>query len=74
VKFKPGTTPENRGKALGKGNGAEKRMLRAGAADNTGDLVLVTVKNSKGDKPDRKGLKAAAANIKNGECCSSLIE
>ena len=68
MQFKAGVTKENRGKALGKGNGAEKKQLKPDDAGNKGALVLVAVEDSKGKKADRKGLKASAANIRSGGC------
>ncbi|WIA17105.1 hypothetical protein OEZ85_014000 [Tetradesmus obliquus] len=63
VKFKPGVSKGNRGKALGKAKAEERRMLWASDAVGAtgGDLVLVKVTDN---KAGRVGLKAAAADIK----------
>lgn len=63
VKFKPGVSKENQGKALGKGNAAEKQLLRA---DDSGDVALVSVKLLP-DQAQRGQLRAAAARIQMGE-------
>ena len=66
VKFKPGVSKENRGRALGKAKSEERQMLWASDAAGAtgGDLVLVKVTDN---KSGRVGLKAAAADIKQGE-------
>jgi hypothetical protein len=66
VKFKPGISKENRGKALGKAKAEEQKVIASGNAVGGagGDVVLVKVKDN---KAKRVGLKAAAADIKNGE-------
>uniref|UniRef100_A0A383WFW9 Uncharacterized protein n=1 Tax=Tetradesmus obliquus TaxID=3088 RepID=A0A383WFW9_TETOB len=63
VKFKPGVSKENRGRALGKAKAEERKMLWASDAAGAtgGDLVLVKVTDN---KAGRVGLKAAAADIK----------
>jgi hypothetical protein len=70
VKFKPGVSKDNRGKALGKVKAQEKKVVWAGAADGSsaGDLVLVKLTDN---KSKRVGMKAAAANTKMGECLSA---
>lgn len=65
VKFKPGATQEQKGKALGKGRAAEKRPVRSDAVG--GDVSLVTVAMSPG-RSGRAQLRAAAAQIQAGEC------
>lgn len=64
VNFKPGATPEQKGKALGKGRAAEKRVVRSDAED--GDVSLVTVELSPGQS-GRAQLRAAAAQIQADE-------
>jgi hypothetical protein len=65
VRFKPGATPEKKGKALGKGDAAEKQLLREGD-ESYGDVALVTVKINPGQSK-RAQLRGAAARIRNGE-------
>jgi hypothetical protein len=67
VKFKPGASKENKGRALGRGKALEKKMVWAGTAagSNGGALVLVKLTDN---KSKRVGMKAAAADIKLGEC------
>lgn len=64
VKLKPSTTKENKGKALGLDQGnTEKRVIKG--RSGKGDLVLLKVKDEKGNKPsNRASLKAAADKIK----------
>uniref|UniRef100_A0A383VUP8 Uncharacterized protein n=1 Tax=Tetradesmus obliquus TaxID=3088 RepID=A0A383VUP8_TETOB len=63
VKFKPGVSKENRGRALGKAKAEERKMLWASDAAGAtgGDLVLVKLTDN---KSKRVGMKAAAADIK----------
>ncbi|WIA37337.1 hypothetical protein OEZ86_014270 [Tetradesmus obliquus] len=63
LKFKPGVSKENRGRALGKAKAEERMMLWASDAAGAtgGDLVLVKVTDN---KAGRVGLKAAVADIK----------
>jgi len=65
VVFKPGASEQQKGRALGRGNAAEKQLLTAGDA-TTGDTSLVTVKLLP-DAAKRGQLKAAAARIQEGE-------
>lgn len=65
VQFKPGTDVTGKGKALAKGRATEKRVVARGDT-TTGDLSLVTVDMSPGQSA-RGQLKAAAAQIQNGE-------
>jgi hypothetical protein len=65
VRFKPGATPEKKGKALGKGNAAEKQLLRQGD-ETSGDVAVVAVKINPGQSK-RAQLRSAAARIRNDE-------
>lgn len=69
VKFKPGTTEEKKGKALAKGNAAERSVVRPGKGPDRldeGDLSLVGVAGL----PGRARLRAAAKKIQAGERAS----
>jgi hypothetical protein len=67
VAFKPGVTQETKSKALGKVKADEKMLVTAGGAfgGNGGDVVLAKLTDN---KLKRIGMKAAAADIKNGGC------
>jgi hypothetical protein len=67
VEFKPKTTKENRGKALGKAKAEKKMLLRAGNAAGGSDGDLFVVKVTQSNESKRVGLKAAAADTKLGK-------
>jgi hypothetical protein len=65
VVFKPGAKGQKKGKALGKGNAREKKVLRKGGK-NSGDVSLVTVEHKSGQSKKAQ-MRAAAGSIQNGE-------
>jgi hypothetical protein len=70
IKFKPGASKDNQGRALGRAKAKEIKMVWAGSAagSNGGDLVLVKLTDN---ESNRAGMKAAAVDINMGECFSA---